>query len=53
MLQVPMAMSCFPRKWKILARRFRMGGLSLAISMAWAREEGKSKPFVWLFARTG
>lgn len=46
MLQVPMAMSCFPRKWKILARRFRMGGLSLAISMAWVREEGKRKPFV-------
>lgn len=34
MLQVPMAISCFPRKWKILARRFRIGGWSLAISMA-------------------
>lgn len=40
MLHVPMAISCFPRKWKILARRFRMEGWSLAISMACVREEG-------------
>ena len=53
MLQVPMAISRFPRKWKILARRLRMGSWSLAISMAWVRDKGKSKPSVWLFARTG